>query len=350
MYYPGETVRLLRGLPEHALPLHAEGNVVRLIHNEGGAITSAEIQFYTAAGACTINVPPDEIELVISTSTLHRTAVFWALEEPPERLVEAAMHSMMESGFRLSEGLNTARLYHERRWWRWGEKISNLTGAQIVTSAGAWDGGIVAFSGSQRFHLEFHLRGLSGPVVFLHERESVYVEQATSTHVAMSLFQVLAVLGGAVGAQCCAFPVATPWLFDGDWRSLLRPPLYPDFFLLPEAQLPQPVPESFRTIKLVGQRAMLTVLPVKADPSEVGIERGERELKLDVLRQCKALGEKYYDQMYESPFSPSGLYSNAKDAFHDAIAAANSLGLTQEAAELEKRLDHIKGVFRSQFS
>ena len=349
MYYPGETVRLLRALPEHELPLHTEVSVTNLVRDQEGSISSAEVQFYTAAGACTINVPLDEIELVISTSTLHRTAVFWGLEEPPERLVEAAMHAMMESGFRLREGLNTARLYYEHRWWKWGEKMGNLTGAQIMASAGTWDGGVVAFSGSQRFHLEFRLRGL-GPVVFLHEREVAYVEQANTSHAAMSLFRVLAILGAAVGAQYCAFPVAMPWLFDEDWRSLLRPPLYPDFFLLPEAQLPQPVPEFFRTIKLVGKRALLTVLPVKSYPGEVEIERDERELNFDVLRRCKALGEKYYDQMYESPFSPSGLYSSAKDAFCDAIAAANSLGLTQEAAELEKRLAHIKAVFRSQFS
>jgi hypothetical protein len=336
-------------LPEHELPLYAEGNVTNLVRDHEGSSSSAEVQFYTKAGSYTVNVPLDQIELVISTSTLDRTAVFWGLEESPERLVEAAMHSMLDSGFQLREGLNTACLSYEHRWWKWGEKTSNATGAQMVASAGAWDGGIVAFSGLQRFHLEFRLRGRS-PVIFLHEREAAYAQQMSTTHAAMSLSRVLANLAGAVGAQFCAFPVATAWLLDEDWRSLLCPPLYPDFFLLPEAQLPQPVPESFRTIKLVGQRALLTVLPVKSYPSEAGIERGERELKLDHLRKCKALGEKYYDQMYESPFSPSGLYSSAKDAFHDAIAAANSLGLTQEAAELEKRLAHIKAVFRSQFS
>jgi hypothetical protein len=71
---------------------------------------------------------------------------------------------------------------------------------------------------------------------------------------------------------------------------------------------------------------------------------------MDHLRKCKALGEKYYDQMYETRFGTSGLYADAKDAFHDAIAAANELGLKEEAAALEKRLDNIRGVFRSQFS
>jgi hypothetical protein len=54
--------------------------------------------------------------------------------------------------------------------------------------------------------------------------------------------------------------------------------------------------------------------------------------------------------MYETRFGTSGLYADAKDAFRDAIAAANELGLKEEAAELEKRLDNIRGVFRSQFS
>jgi len=79
------------------------------------------------------------------------------------------------------------------------------------------------------------------------------------------------------------------------------------------------------------------------------VQRSERELKLDVLRKCHALGEKYYDQMYETRFGKTGLYSNAKDAFSDAISLATELGL-QEAAALQQRLENIKAVFRSQFS
>jgi hypothetical protein len=104
-------------------------------------------------------------------------------------------------------------------------------------------------------------------------------------------------------------------------------------------------------IPLTGERAILTALPVKASPTEVGWERSERELKIDSLRKCQALGEKYYDQMYESPrYGVTGLYSSAKDAFYDAISTANELGMKEEAEELAKRLDHIKAVFRSQFS
>jgi hypothetical protein len=71
---------------------------------------------------------------------------------------------------------------------------------------------------------------------------------------------------------------------------------------------------------------------------------------MDRLRKLRALGEKYYDQMYETRLSPTGLYSSTKEAFYDAISAANELGMKEEVAELSKRLDHIKAVFRSQFS
>jgi len=45
---------------------------------------------------------------------------------------------------------------------------------------------------------------------------------------------------------------------------------------------------------------MWTALPVKASPIDPPLRRDERELKVDRLRQTKALGEKYYDQMYEA--------------------------------------------------
>jgi hypothetical protein len=54
--------------------------------------------------------------------------------------------------------------------------------------------------------------------------------------------------------------------------------------------------------------------------------------------------------MYESGRGANGCYSNAKDAFYDAVALAKGLGLNEEADALSKRLEHIKAVFRSQFS
>jgi predicted transcriptional regulator len=57
--------------------------------------------------------------------------------------------------------------------------------------------------------------------------------------------------------------------------------------------------------------------------------------------------------MYEKAHSPSAAtayYSDAKEALYTAISIANELGLTEEAAKLDARLEHIKGVFRSQFT
>lgn len=67
------------------------------------------------------------------------------------------------------------------------------------------------------------------------------------------------------------------------------------------------------------------------------------------LGELERRGEEAYDRMYDTRY-PSGEYSDAKDYFHAAIELANELGLKDEAARLEKRLLHIKSVFRSQFS
>jgi replicative DNA helicase len=89
---------------------------------------------------------------------------------------------------------------------------------------------------------------------------------------------------------------------------------------------------------------------MKGSPLEVGFHRTEEELKRNRLRQLVALGEKYYDRMYESGRGANRCYSNAKDAFYDAIGLASELGMKEEADALSKRLDHIKAVFRSQFT
>ena len=77
----------------------------------------------------------------------------------------------------------------------------------------------------------------------------------------------------------------------------------------------------------------------------------ERTTKLATLAHLKGLGEKAYDDMYEvHDFgSASVCYSDAKESFRDAIGLAHELGLAEEAAALEKRLDHIQQVFRKQF-
>lgn len=351
MLYSGETVRLLRELPERALPRFTEGTVAGVPPPGEGEPRSVEVRFYRNGAAVTVNLPFDEVELVIEQSLLFRTAVFWALEGPRDNLVEAAINSVLDNGFLMRDGLNVARLYYDRgdRWWKWGEKMRDPTGAQVVTSAPAWDGCVVAFSGRQRFHLEFRLCGRGDAVIFLHEREAAYTEQTAATESATSLARVLMNLSGAASARYCAFPVADPWLQDEDWKSLLRAPLYPDFFILPETELPEGLPD-FRVIKLTENRGVSTTLPMKGSPMEIAFHRSEAELKRNRLRQLKALGEKYYDRMYESSRDANRCYSNAKDAFYDAIGLATELEMKEEAEALSKRLEHIKAVFRSQFS
>jgi hypothetical protein len=81
-------------------------------------------------------------------------------------------------------------------------------------------------------------------------------------------------------------------------------------------------------------------------------DEAEREHQLAHLAYLKAMGEKAYDEMYEahSPSGATACYSDAKESFYDAIGVAERLGLKDEAETLSKRLEHIKAVFRSQFS
>ena len=352
MFYPRETVRLLRELPESDLPKHAEGSVAGVPDFVEGEPRMVDIRFYKNGAALTVRLPFDDVELVIEQSLLFRTAVFWGLDSPPTKLVEAAIHSILDRGFLMRDGLNVARLHYDRedRWWKWGEKMMDPTGALVVTSASTWDGCVVAFSGCQRFHLEFRMKGRGEAVMLLHERDAAYAEQSVATESAMSLGRVLMNLFEEVGARYCAFPVADVWIQEEDWKSLLRAPIYPDFFMLPEAELPIGISDPFRTIRLTKGRVVWTALPVKASPTETAFHRSDLEVNLDRLRQLKALGEKYYDRIYESSRGANGLYSSAKDAFYDAISLANELGMKEEAEALSKRLQHIKAVFRSQFS
>jgi hypothetical protein len=352
LLYSGETVRLLRELPEHALPQYSQGTVAGVAPYQEGEPRTVEVRFYKGANPLTVSVPFDDVELVIEQTLLSRTAVFWGLDEAPARLIEGAISSVLDRGFLMRDGLNLVRLHYDRdeRWWKWGEKIMDPTGALTVTSAPAWDGCVIAFSGTQRFHLEFRLRGRREAVILLHEREAAYTEQCVATESAMSLARVLMNLSAAVGARYCAFPVADPWIWDEDWRSLLVPPLYPDFFMLPENGLPEEGRDSFRMIRLTENRAIWTTLPMKASPTETAFHRSDTELNRDRLRQLKALGEKYYDQMYESRRGATGCYSSAKDAYYSAIGLATELGMKEEAEALSNRLDHIKAVFRSQFT
>jgi hypothetical protein len=78
----------------------------------------------------------------------------------------------------------------------------------------------------------------------------------------------------------------------------------------------------------------------------------ERKAQLEQLERLKAMGEKAYDEMYEAHSSSgaTACYSDAKEAYYDAIGLARRLRLDEEVKALEERLAHIKAVFRSQFT
>ncbi len=67
------------------------------------------------------------------------------------------------------------------------------------------------------------------------------------------------------------------------------------------------------------------------------------------LKELEALAEAAYDEMYDSR-SPTGCYSRAKEAFYDVITLATRLGRQKDVERLEKRLQHVKEVFRHQFT
>lgn len=89
----------------------------------------------------------------------------------------------------------------------------------------------------------------------------------------------------------------------------------------------------------------------QANPPEMSPE--QRESKLRSLRAHTAAGEQAYDNMFEKARSSGDatmFYSEAKESFYSAIGLARELDLEEVAEELDKRLAHIKAVFRSQFT
>lgn len=78
----------------------------------------------------------------------------------------------------------------------------------------------------------------------------------------------------------------------------------------------------------------------------------ERERLLKHLKNLEAAAEKDYDDLYEarSDYDATVCYSGAKEAFYSAISIARELRLENEVERLTQRLEHIKAVFRSQFS
>jgi len=355
MFYRGDNVRLLREIPEVAVPRDSVGSVVDIQRGPEREPLGVIVQFYQGGSAVRLTLPwpTDALELVIGPLG-GCTAVFWGLAKPPEAIIEGAMHGILDHGYEMREGSNLQRLRYdaEERFWRREERLTDTTGARVVAAGPAWDGCLVAFSGRQRLHLEFRLRGRVPPYVLLHQRYESLAEQRQSTAPAMSLMRLLFNVYAGVGAEYAAIPVADNWLTDENFDSLLRPPYFPDLLVLPRSYVPEQLPPLFRTATLHNQKAILTALPVKFSPVDEGFERTDQELKLNQLRACEALGEKAYDQLYDSRWnrSATALYSDAKEAFHDAIRLAGELDLRGEAERLSQRLEHIKAVFRGQFS
>jgi hypothetical protein len=58
----------------------------------------------------------------------------------------------------------------------------------------------------------------------------------------------------------------------------------------------------------------------------------DRKAQLAQLEHLKAMGEKYYDEMYEAHSSSgaAGCYSDAKECYYDAIGLARRLLIRQE--------------------
>jgi len=68
----------------------------------------------------------------------------------------------------------------------------------------------------------------------------------------------------------------------------------------------------------------------------------------EFIDRCKAAGERAYDAMYEArnDYDVGWQKELAVDAYRDAYRTAQEAGLEEEAAELMKRILHIKGVAR----
>ena len=70
------------------------------------------------------------------------------------------------------------------------------------------------------------------------------------------------------------------------------------------------------------------------------------------LAHLEQVAEDAYSAMYDASdrSTAAARYSDAKDAFRMAIEVAQELGMIEDAKRLAERLDHVKAVFRSQFS
>ena len=67
------------------------------------------------------------------------------------------------------------------------------------------------------------------------------------------------------------------------------------------------------------------------------------------LALLKKNAEGAYDRMYDER-RPQDCYRDAMELFGEAIDLARTLGKSEEVTALEARRDHVRAVFRSQFS
>jgi len=115
-------------------------------------------------------------------------------------------------------------------------------------------------------------------------------------------------------------------------------------FYLPEGQQAE-IPEREPALAKIGRADNQEVKPGETAEAASDESSGPDEARLKAL---EAIAEAAYSEMYDSSY-PTGRYSDAKEAFYDAIALATKLGRRKDVERLEKRLEHIKNVFRHQF-
>jgi hypothetical protein len=72
----------------------------------------------------------------------------------------------------------------------------------------------------------------------------------------------------------------------------------------------------------------------------------------DQLKFFIQQAEEAYGRIYDaySGSDRAAAYNDCKESMADAIGLARTLGLTEKVAELEKKLEHYKAVFRSQMN
>jgi hypothetical protein len=75
--------------------------------------------------------------------------------------------------------------------------------------------------------------------------------------------------------------------------------------------------------------------------------RGRKEA-LEHISVLERMGEEAYDAMYDAR-RPQDDFRDAREAFSEAIHAAEKAGLKREARRLRDRWEHIRAVYTHQF-